>query len=110
VPLTPSPVVAGNELFMVSDNGVATCLDAKSGKQNWQRRIGGNFSASPVFADGRVYFLTEEGECTVIAPGPEYRELARNTVAERTLASLAVSGRAIFLRGERSLYRIDALT
>lgn len=108
VPLTPSPVVAGNELFMVSDNGVATCLDAKSGKQNWQRRIGGNFSASPVFADGRLYFLNEEGECTVIAPGPEYRELARNTVAERTLASLAVSGRAIFLRGERSLYRIGA--
>lgn len=71
VPLTPSPVVAGNELFMVSDNGVATCLDAKSGKQNWQRRIGGNFSASPVFADGRLYFLNEEGECTVIAPGPE---------------------------------------
>ncbi len=108
VPLTPSPVVAGNELFMVSDNGIATCLDAKSGKQNWQRRLGGNFSASPVFADGRVYFVNEEGECTVIAPGPEYRELARNAVAERTLASPAVSGRAIFLRGERSLYRIGA--
>ena len=93
---------------MVSDNGVATCLDAKSGKLNWQQRIGGNHSASPVFADGRIYFLSEEGECTVIAPGKEYRELARNAIGERTLASIAVSGKALFLRGDKHLYRIES--
>ncbi|MBI4906985.1 MAG: PQQ-binding-like beta-propeller repeat protein [Acidobacteria bacterium] len=107
VPLTPSPIVVGDELYMVSDNGVATCLDAKAGSVNWQQRLGGNHSASPVFADGRVYFLSEEGECVVIAPGKQFRELARNSIPERTLASLAISGKAIYLRGERSLYRFE---
>lgn len=107
VPLTPSPLVVDDELYMVSDNGVATCLDAKSGKLNWQQRVGGNHSASPVWADGRIYFLSEEGESTVIAPGKEYRELAKNSIGERTLASMAISGKAIYLRGEQSLYRIE---
>lgn len=107
VPLTPSPIVVGGELYMVSDNGVGTCLDAKTGALHWQQRIGGNHSASPTFADGRIYFLSEEGESTVIAPGKTYRELAKNAVSERTLASFAVSGKAIYLRGERSLYRIE---
>jgi len=108
VPLTPSPIIVGEEIYMISDNGIATCLDAKSGKQHWQHRIGGNHSASPTAADGRIYFLSEEGECTVLAPGREYRELARNQIGERTLASFAVSGKAIFLRGDRHLYRIEA--
>lgn len=108
VPLTPSPVVVGDEYYMVSDNGVATCLDAKTGAVHWQQRLGGNHSASPVFADGRLYFLSEEGESVVIAPGKQYRELARNAIPERTLASLAISGKAIYLRGESSLYRIEA--
>jgi outer membrane protein assembly factor BamB len=107
VPLTPSPVIAGDLLYMVSDTGVATCLDARTGKLQWQHRIGGNHSASPVLAGGRLYFLSEEGECTVIAPGAEYKELARSSVGERTFASLAISGGAIFLRGERHLYRIS---
>ena len=62
VPLTPSPVVAGNEIYMVSDNGILSCLDAKTGKLNYQERLGGNFSASPLFADGRIYWPSEEGK------------------------------------------------
>lgn len=107
VPLTPSPVVIGDELYMVSDNGIGTCLDAKTGKVHWTQRIGGNHSASPLDADGRLYFLSEEGECTVIAPGKEYRELARNPIGERTLASIAVSGKAFYLRGDQHLYRLE---
>lgn len=107
VSLTPSPLAVGNELYMVSDNGIATCFDAKTGNVHWQQRIGGNHSASPVFADGRIYFLSEEGESLVIAPGTQFRELARNTVPERTLASLAISGKAIYLRGDKHLYRIE---
>ena len=106
VPLTPSPVAVDGKLYMVSDNGVGTCLDAKTGKMHWQQRIGGNHSASPIAAEGRVYFLSEEGECTVIAPGTEYRELARNSIGERTLASIAVSGKAMYVRGDQHLYRI----
>jgi outer membrane protein assembly factor BamB len=107
VPLTPSPVIVGDEIYMISDNGIATCLDAKSGKSHWQHRIGGNHSASPLAADGRIYFLSEEGECTVIAPGTEYRELAKNTINERTLASFAVDGKALLLRGDQHLYRLE---
>ena len=107
VPLTSSPVVSGEELYMVSDNGIGTCLDARTGEAIWQRRLGGNYSASPVAAEGRIYFLNEEGETLVLASGREYKELARNSIGERTLASLAVAGKAIFLRGERNLYRIE---
>ncbi len=108
VPLTPSPIVVGDELYMVSDNGIATCLDAKTGQSHWQQRIGGNHSASPIAVDGRVYFLSEEGECTVIAPGKQYQQLAKNTIDERTLASISVSGRALYLRGDRHLYRLES--
>ncbi|MFM8536082.1 MAG: PQQ-binding-like beta-propeller repeat protein [Acidimicrobiia bacterium] len=107
VPLTPSPVVVGDEIYIVSDNGIGTCLNANTGEVRWTQRIGGNHSASPLAADGRVYFLSEEGECTAIAPGKTYKELARSSVGERTFASLAVSGKALYLRGERSLYRLE---
>ncbi|MGH9718863.1 MAG: PQQ-binding-like beta-propeller repeat protein [Bryobacteraceae bacterium] len=106
VPLTPSPIVVGNELYMVSDNGILSCLDAKTGKPHYQQRLGGNFSASPVFADGRIYFLNEDGEASVIAPGTEFKKLATNRIDERTLASFAVAGGSIFIRGERRLYRV----
>ncbi|MBL8208996.1 MAG: PQQ-like beta-propeller repeat protein, partial [Blastocatellia bacterium] len=108
VPLTPSPIVVEEELYIVSDNGIATCLDAQTGTVHWQQRIGGNHSASPVFADGRIYFLSEEGESVVVAPGKQYRELTRNSVPERTLASFAISEKAIYLRGDQHLYRIEA--
>jgi outer membrane protein assembly factor BamB len=105
-PFTPSPVIVGDELYMVSDIGVATCLDVATGKIHWQRRIGGNYSASPVFADGRIYFLSEEGVATVIAPGKEFRSLARNELEGMTFASIAVSQGALFIRSDAYLYRI----
>ncbi len=105
-PLTPSPVVVGDELYVVNDTGILTCLDRKTGKIRWQQRLGGNFSASPIVADGRIYFLSEEGVGTVVAPGKEFRKLATNTLDEATLASMAVSGGSIFIRSDRHLYRI----
>jgi outer membrane protein assembly factor BamB len=105
-PLTPSPLLVGDDLYVVNDNGIATALDAKTGAIQWQQRLGGTFSASPVFADGRIYFTSEDGETTVIAPGRQFRKLAVNRVDEPTLASLAISGGSIFMRGESHLYRI----
>jgi outer membrane protein assembly factor BamB len=105
-PLTPSPLLAGEELFTVSDIGVAAALDAQTGVPRWQQRLGGNYSASPVFADGRIYFLSEEGLTTVIAPGAEFRVLAKNQLDGTTLASMAVSGGSMFIRSDRYLYRI----
>jgi outer membrane protein assembly factor BamB len=107
VPLTPSPLLVGNELYMVTDNGIATCVDAKTGKEYWRARVGGNHSASPIYADGRIYFLSEEGESVVIAPGQQLKHLTTNQLDGRTLASMAVSSGSIFIRSETHLYRIS---
>ena len=107
VPLTPSPLLVGEELYLVSDNGIASCLDAKTGKAHWQQRLGGNHSASPIFADGRIYFLNEEGESVVLAPGKEFKKLSTNQLDGQTLASMAVSGNAIFIRSASHLYRLQ---
>ena len=107
VPLTPSPLLVGDELYLVSDNGIASCLDAKTGKTHWQQRLGGNHAASPIFAEGRIYFLNEEGESIVIEPGREFKKLATNQLDGHTLASMAVSGKAIFIRSASHLYRLQ---
>ena len=101
-----APLLVGNELYIVSDYGIVTCVDAVSGDLHWQQRIGGNYSASPVFADGRIYFQSEEGKTTVVRPGIEYEVLATNQLDGSTLASMAVSEGALFLRSSTHLYRI----
>lgn len=106
-PNTPSMIVTRNWLFMVSDAGIVTCLDAMKGKQIWQKRVGGNFSASPFLAEGRIYFLDEKGMMTVIGATDKYTEVAKNDLADHTLASAAVIDGAIFIRGESHLYKIS---
>ncbi len=109
IPHAPSPVHVDGLLYVVSDKGIATCLDAKTGEEKWQQRLGGNFSASPLYAEGRVYFQDENGTATVVAAGPEFQELAKNTlVDERTYSSYAVADGAIFLRSEGGLFRLEA--
>jgi outer membrane protein assembly factor BamB len=105
-PYTPSPVLVGGELYVVSDLGVVTCVDAVTGTVHWQQRIGGNHSASPVFAGGRIYFLSEEGVATVIAPGRTFQKLATNVLDGSTLASMAVFNRSFFVRSQSHLYRL----
>jgi len=106
VPLTPSPLLVGDELYMVNDGGIASCVDAKTGADIWRARINGNFSASPIYADGRIYFLSEEGLTVVIAPGKKFQALATNQLDGETLASMAVSGGSIFIRSRTHLYRL----
>ena len=71
-PHTPSPLLVEDELYMVSDRGIASCLDAKTGKVHWSERLDANFSASPVFADGKIYFQSEEGDTTVVKAGKKF--------------------------------------
>ncbi|MDB5347114.1 MAG: Pyrrolo-quinoline quinone [Schlesneria sp.] len=107
-PLNPSPLLLGEDLYIVSDNGIAQCLDAKTGEPHWQKRLGGNFSASPLLADGRLYLLDEAGKAYVLEPShDEYKELAVNTLPGRTLASIAAADGALFLRTDKALYRIQ---
>lgn len=105
-PLTPSPLLVGHELYVVSDNGIATCLDARTGAVAWQQRFGHSFSASPVVADGRIYFLDEDGRTIVIKPGSNGEPLAVNALEGGTLASMAVAAKSFFIRSGSSLYRI----
>jgi outer membrane protein assembly factor BamB len=107
-PFTPSPLLVGDELYIINDMGILSCLDARSGTVLWQQRLGGNYSASPVFADGRIYFQSEEGVTTVIAPGKAFRRLALNRLDGATLASMAVSDGAFFIRSDSHLYRIES--
>lgn len=107
VPLTPSPLLVGDELYMVTDNGIATCVDAKTGAELWRARMEGNFSASPIYADGRIYFLSEEGLTVVLAAGKKFQPLATNELDGETLASMAVSGGSIFVRSRTHLYRLS---
>ena len=106
-PLSPSPLLLGDELYLVSDKGIATCLDAVSGEQHWQERLSGNFTASPTFADGRIYLLDEDGTMTVIASGKKFETLATNKLEGRTLATPAFVDDTIFLRTDTHLYCIE---
>ncbi|MCH7725182.1 MAG: PQQ-like beta-propeller repeat protein [Planctomycetes bacterium] len=107
-PHSPSPLLIGDELYLISDRGIATCLEAKSGKVLWQERIGGNFSASPLYAAGRIHLLDENGATTIIEPGKTYTQLAKNEITGRTLASLVPIEGALLLRTDTQLYRIEA--
>ncbi len=106
-PHSPSLLLVGDELYMISDGGVATCVDAKTGDIHWQERLGGRYSASPLYADGKIYFQSEDGVGIVIAAGKEFNQLARNDLKERTLASYAVIDEALLIRSDKHLYRIE---
>ena len=107
VPAKPSPLLVGARIFLISDGGIATCLDALTGREIWQERIGGEYSASPVFADGRIYFCSHDGVTTVIEPGDSLKVLAKNSLADGFMASPAIAGNAFFLRTKTRLYRIE---
>jgi outer membrane protein assembly factor BamB len=106
VPFISSPLLVGNELYFVSDGGIASCVDAKTGNYYWQSRLLGAHSASPIYADGRIYFLSEEGVTTVVAPGTTFRTIATNRLSGSTYASMAVSNGSLFIRSDTHLYRI----
>lgn len=106
VPKKPSMQVVGDYLFTIDDGGIASCLEALTGKERWRERIGGNYSASPLAAADRIYFFSEEGKATVIQAAPEFKKLAENTLADGFMASPAAVRQALFLRTKTHLYRI----
>jgi outer membrane protein assembly factor BamB len=109
VPKSPSVLLVEQTIFMVDDQGIATCVDALTGEVHWTQRLGGKFSASPIHAQGRIYCQDEAGTTVVFRAAREYEELARNVLAdgERTFASFAVVDDALLLRSEKHLYRIE---
>ena len=107
VPKKPSMQLANDLLFTIDDGGIASCLEARTGREVWRERIGGNYSASPLHADGRIYFFSEEGKTTVIAAERTFRKLAENTLEDGFMSSPAVAGKALILRTRTHLYRIE---
>jgi outer membrane protein assembly factor BamB len=106
-PYVPSAIVAWWRYYTVDDHGIATCLDSSDGKTLWRKRFGGDFTASPVAAENRVYFTNEAGSTLVIqADADKYTELARNEINEPVYASLAISAGRIFLRSASHLWCI----
>jgi outer membrane protein assembly factor BamB len=107
-PKKPSMLLLGDLLLMVNDSGVVTCLDAHTGAEVWMARLTDSYSASPIAADGRVYFFSEDGKATVIEAGRTFKKLAENTLDEGFMASPAVDGQALYLRTKSHLYRIES--
>ena len=102
----PSPIVEGSYFLIVSDNGIASCFEAKDGKRFWMERLGGGHSASAISAAGLVYFISDKGVTTIIRPGPKFDVVAKNELGERCSSSPAISAGTIYIRGNKNLFAI----
>lgn len=103
----PSLLLVDDLIYMFNDGGVASAIEARTGKEVWTERVGGNYSASPLFAGGNIYCFSEEGKATVLAPGREFKKVAENKLDAGFMASPAVTDNALILRTKTHLYRIE---
>lgn len=108
VPKKPSLLLLDDLLYGIDDSGVATCWEALTGKALWNERVGGNYSASLLGAERRIYCFSEEGKTTVLEAGRTYRKLAENLLADGFMASPAVAGAALIVRTKTAVYRIES--
>jgi len=108
VPVMSSPVMLGNQLFWVSDDGMANCGGAKDGETHWQERLNQQHLASPLLAEGRIYFFGKEGRTTVVKAGKTFEKLAENQLEGTVVATPAIVDRTVFLRTDSHLYRIGS--
>jgi outer membrane protein assembly factor BamB len=106
-PNKPSLLLIDDLLYAVNDGGIATCVEAKTGKSVWSQRIGGNFSAALAYAGGHIYACNEEGKVTALLPGREFKVVGESQFPAGFMASPAVAGNALFLRTKTHLYRIE---
>jgi outer membrane protein assembly factor BamB len=107
VPKKPSLLLIDDLLYGIDEGGIATCMEAKTGAEVWRERVGGNYSASPIYADGNIYFCSEEGKTTVVKAGRQFFKISENTLPDGFMASPAAVDRALYLRTRTRLYRIE---
>jgi outer membrane protein assembly factor BamB len=107
-PYMPTPIVYGEYLYVCSNGGIVTCYEGKTGKPVYKERLGGRggYTASPVAADGRLYFTGEENGVRVVQAGPKFKLLAVNPVGEVCMATPAISGGLFLLRTQDHLYAL----
>ena len=106
VPMVPSMLYVKPHLFLVTEGGVAKCLAAATGEVLWRNRLAGRYSASPIWVDGKIYFLSEQGRTTIVDAAGEFNVVAQNELQEKCCASPAVSNKHIFIRSEDAVYCI----
>ncbi|MGI6138622.1 MAG: PQQ-binding-like beta-propeller repeat protein [Candidatus Hydrogenedentes bacterium] len=106
VPDEPSPLLYDGLLFLLNNNGLVSCLDAKTGEEKWAKPIGGNYTASPICANGKLYFCNVQGRTTLLNASSTFEKVAVNNLDIGCLASPAVDGNALILRTKTHLYRI----
>lgn len=106
-PSQTSGTVDNGLLYMVNEGGIASCFQTADGAEVWRERIGGDFSASVLYGDGRIYCFSHGGKATVLKAGRTFESLATNQLASGFMASPAVAGRALILRTKTDLYRIE---
>ena len=106
-PSKPSMILVNDLLFTVNDAGITGAIDAKNGELVWRARVEGTYSASPLYAGGRIYAFNEDGKTTVFEAGREFKVLAENFLEDGFMASPAVDGKALFLRTRTHVYRIE---
>jgi hypothetical protein len=107
IPSKPSPVIVEDRLYMISDQGVGSCMNAESGTEFWRERIPGNYSASPILAQGQIYFFSQDGTTTVVRDSGTYEVVSTNKLDDGFMASPAVVDGAMYLRTLTHLYRIE---
>ncbi len=105
IPKRSSPILVGDKIYVVSDNGIASCLAATSGETIWRERLGGDYSASPIYADKKIYFFSETGTISVLKPGTEFTRLAQSTIEGHLMATPAAVGNGFILRTDTHVLR-----
>lgn len=106
VPMIPSLLLVDHLLYSIKENGILQCLDAADGNVIYRQRLDGNFSASPLFADGRIYLINDAGLTTIIQPGREFKQIGQNNLDEPAQAGIAVANHQLFIRTASHLYCI----
>ena len=108
MPKKSSPLLVGDELYIISDIGILSCLDARTGGEIYRERMPGDYSASLLYADGKLYLFSHDGDITVVAAGRAFKKLAETQIDGAIMASPAIVDNAILLRSDTHLYRFEA--
>jgi outer membrane protein assembly factor BamB len=103
-PYVPTPIAHGGMMFLVSDGGIATCIDAATGEVNWQQRLGGDYFASPICVNGVIYAVSRGGDVITFRASGTYEQLGHMTLNQRAHATPAVAGGRLYIRTISHLY------
>lgn len=108
IPKRPSQILQGDLLFMMNDSGVASCMDAKTGKEIWTKRLAGEYWSSPLYANGLIYCFSQQGDVPIFKASREFELVAENKLGDGFVASPAVAGKALILRSKTHVYRVES--